>query len=71
MKRYKEALNVTEPSLEKSKIGNQLLPMIKAISLWNLDRKDEARVVAERVITSAPSEEKKHAFSRRFNEEFK
>ena len=70
MKRYKDALNMVAPSLNKSEIGNRLLPMIKAISLWNLGRKDDARVIANEVIDSAPSDEKKHGFSQRFKEEF-
>jgi tetratricopeptide (TPR) repeat protein len=70
MKRYKDAVNMTAPSLNKSEIGSRLLPMIKAIALWNLGRKDEAKVIANEVIDSAPSEEKKQGFSQRFNKEF-
>jgi tetratricopeptide (TPR) repeat protein len=71
MKRHEEALNITEPSIEKSKIGNRLLPMIKAIALWNLNRKEEARIIAGQVIDNAPTEGKKQEFSQRFNKEFK
>ena len=70
MGRYEQALKITEPSINKSKIGNRLLPMIKAIALWKLDQKDEARLIADQVIDSAPNDTKKREFNERFNEEF-
>ena len=68
--RYEQALKITEPSINKSKIGNRLLPMVKAIALWKLNQKDEARLIADQVIDSAPNDTKKREFNERFNEEF-
>jgi hypothetical protein len=71
MQRYVEAIDIVAPSIDKSKIGNRLLPMIKAIALWNMDQRNEARAISNKVIQNAPDELKRSELSKRFNDEFK